>query len=191
GAIDEEYRVLYARDRTEATAWTWLGSSLNCAVCHDHKFDPFTQRDFYSMSAFFNNTTQAAMDGNVKNTAPVMFVPAAEDRSRFEAISGELAAAKNAVEARKGAARPDFDRWLAAANTTTVAASIPIDGLRLHAPLSEGQGREIQATVDGKAERFTATTDPGWEAGNVAAKAFQRKMGSAVAIPQAGDFEKD
>ena len=58
GIIDEEYKVLYTRDRTETTAYVWMGLTANCAVCHDHKFDPLSQREFYELSAFFNNTTQ-------------------------------------------------------------------------------------------------------------------------------------
>ena len=70
GVIGEEYLVLYTRDRTETTSRVWMGLTANCAVCHDHKFDPLPQKEFYSLSAFFNNTTQAAMDGNVKDTPP-------------------------------------------------------------------------------------------------------------------------
>src|ERR1041385_9143790 len=80
GMIAEEYLVLYARDRTETTSAVWLGSTMGCCVCHDHKFDPFTQRDFYSMSALFNNNTQAAGDGNVKDPPPVVPVPLAADQ---------------------------------------------------------------------------------------------------------------
>ncbi|NCX97378.1 MAG: DUF1549 domain-containing protein [Planctomycetia bacterium] len=75
GIIDEEYVVLYARDRTETTATVWMGLTVGCAVCHDHKFDPISMKDFYSLSAFFNNTTQAPRDGNVKGTPPILFVP--------------------------------------------------------------------------------------------------------------------
>src|SRR4030095_5542281 len=60
GVIDEEYLVLYTRDRTETTSQVWLGLTANCAVCHNHKFDPLSQREFYAMSAFFNNTTPEA-----------------------------------------------------------------------------------------------------------------------------------
>ena len=60
GAIDEEYAVLYTRDRVETTSKVWMGLTAGCAVCHDHKFDPLTQKEFYELAAFFNNTTQQA-----------------------------------------------------------------------------------------------------------------------------------
>ena len=87
GAIDEEYRVLYNRDRTETTSQVWLGLTTGCAVCHDHKFDPISQREFYELAAFFNNTTQAGMDGNIKDTPPIQFVPKPEDRARYDQLA--------------------------------------------------------------------------------------------------------
>ncbi len=113
GAIDEEYLVLYARDRTETTARIWLGLTANCAVCHDHKFDPLSQKEFYSLSAFFNNTTQAAMDGNIKDTPPTIFVPRAEDRDRWAKIQAELADANRLLGERRQTGRADLDKWLA------------------------------------------------------------------------------
>ena len=82
GLIPEEYLVLYTRDRTETASRVWLGLTANCAVCHDHKFDPISQKEFYEMSAFFNNTTQGAMDGNIKDTPPVILVPARDGSRR-------------------------------------------------------------------------------------------------------------
>jgi mono/diheme cytochrome c family protein len=105
GVIGEEYLVLYARDRTETTARVWLGLTAGCAVCHDHKFDPLSQKEFYQMSAFFNNTTQAAMDGNVKDTPPTVFVPAAADRKRWPALAAELAQARPVAAPGKTTAR--------------------------------------------------------------------------------------
>ena len=106
GAIADEYLVLYARDRTETTAQVWLGLTAGCAVCHDHKFDPITQREFYQLSAFFNNTTQAGMDGNVKDTPPTIVVPQPEDRPQWEALAKESTDLKQQSEARRKAARP-------------------------------------------------------------------------------------
>ena len=84
GSIPEEYQVLYTRDRTEAVSQVWLGLTAGCAVCHDHKFDPITQREFYELSAFFNNTTQPVMDGNIKDTPPTVLVP---ERRRQAALA--------------------------------------------------------------------------------------------------------
>ncbi len=83
--------VIYARDRTETTSQVWLGLTAGCAVCHDHKFDPLSQREFYSLSAFFNNTTEPAMDGNMKDTPPVIFVPQPADRKQWDALAAEIA----------------------------------------------------------------------------------------------------
>jgi len=191
GAIDEEYRVLYARDRTETTSQVWLGTTMGCSVCHDHKFDPITMRDFYSMSAFFNNLTEPAMDGNIKDTPPIVAVPLEQDRPRFEALKTEIPAARQLADARKAAARADFDKWLSSGATADVAKSIPSSGLRLSLPLSEGQGKVVNGTLDGKPVSYTAAADPAWSIGHVAPKAFQRKMNSGIEIPDAGDFDKD
>ncbi len=87
GSIPEEYQVLYTRDRTETVSQVWLGLTAGCAVCHDHKFDPISQREFYELSAFFNNTTQPVMDGNIKDTPPTVFVPSAADRTALAGCS--------------------------------------------------------------------------------------------------------
>lgn len=191
GAISEEYLVLYNRDRTETFGQTWLATTVGCGVCHDHKFDPLTQKEFYSLAAFFNNTTQNAMDGNIKDTPPVIAVPMEEDRPRFETIKTEIADVRKQVEERKNTARGDFDKWAGAANPTQAMGSIPSEGLRFHLPLNEGQGRDVKGTLDGQAFSASANVDPAWRGGNVADKAFQRKGGSVVSIPNAGDFEKD
>lgn len=191
GAIDEEFLVLYTRDRTETTAQVWLGATAGCAVCHDHKFDPLSQKEFYQLAAFFNNTTQPAMDGNVHNTPPVIPVPRKEERARFAAVQTEIAGAKQAVEARKAAAKPDFDRWFASADTAAVPASIPADGLQFHAPLSEGSGTQVTVSQNGKTVTLPISAEPAWVDGQTGEKAFQRKDGSVIETAEAGDIEKD
>lgn len=191
GAINEEYLVLYNRDRTETAAQVWLGATAGCAVCHDHKFDPLSQKEFYQLAAFFNNTTQPAMDGNVRNTPPVIPVPRKEDRARFAVLQGEVANAKKAVETRKAEAKPDFDRWLASADTTVVPKSVPTEGLQFHLPLAEGQGTQVTATYKGQPLPATAPAEPVWTDGQTAEKAFQRKGNSVLEFAEVGDFEKE
>ncbi|MCX6380633.1 MAG: DUF1549 domain-containing protein, partial [Armatimonadetes bacterium] len=191
GAISEEYLVLYARDRTETASQVWLGSTLGCAVCHDHKFDPFSTKDFYSLSAFFNNTTQNAMDGNIKDTPPIIQVPLMEDRPRLETLAGELSEARHKADTRKSSSRPDFEQWLGTASAQVIAASIPTTGLKFHASLNEGKGSAITAAFDGKPLNLTLEGKQTWDKGQVSEKAYRREPGNTLAAPQVGDFEKD
>ena len=137
GAINEEYLVLYARDRTETASQVFLGLTTGCAVCHDHKFDPISQKEFYELSAFFNNSTQAAMDGNISDTPPIVFVPAQDDRSRWETLLAELAGAKKSLDTRREAARPEFDKWLASGTAQTLSAEVPAADLKLRAKVDD------------------------------------------------------
>ncbi len=66
GSIDEEFLAEYAADRVETTATVWLGLTIGCARCHDHKFDSITQKDFYQLVAFFNNIEEKGVDGWVR-----------------------------------------------------------------------------------------------------------------------------
>jgi hypothetical protein len=191
GLIAEEYLVLYTRDRTETTSQVWLGMTAGCAVCHDHKFDPLSQKEFYSLAAFFNNTTQGAMDGNIANTPPIVFVPRPEDRARWEVLQKELAEARKQAEGRKQSARADFDKWLANVKSETIGQLIPSDGLRFHAPLSEGKDNAVQITVDGKPRSVTVAPGIKWEPGHVAASAAHLQPKATIEVADAGDFDKD
>jgi hypothetical protein len=191
GVIPEEYLVLYTRDRTETVASVWMGLTAGCAVCHDHKYDPLPAREFYAMSAFFNNTTQGAMDGNIRDTPPVITVPRAEDRPRWDALSKELADLRGRIAARKNESRQAFDKWSGSADVEQVVEQIPTVGLHLHALLSEGAGETVQVNVRGNTR--TLKLEPGnrWAEGRVAPKALTLKTGSNFAVKGAGDFEKD
>ena len=95
GAIPEEYQVEYVVDRLEATSATWMGLTMGCARCHDHKYDPIAQRDFYRFFAFFNNISEVGLDGRNGNAAPYLQLPSPEQKAREE----ELKAAIKAHEA--------------------------------------------------------------------------------------------
>ncbi len=90
GSINEEVQVRYAVDRTEAIGTVWLGLTVGCAVCHDHKFDPISQKEFYQLYAFYGSTADAAMDGNALLPPPVIKLPSAEHAAQFKAIDDEL-----------------------------------------------------------------------------------------------------
>ena len=75
GAIPEEYQNEYIVDRIEATSTTWMGITLGCARCHDHKYDPLRQKDFASFGAFFNSVKEKGLDGYKGNAVPFLQIP--------------------------------------------------------------------------------------------------------------------
>lgn len=188
GAIDEEYLVLYARDRTEATSAVWMGLTTGCAVCHDHKFDPISQKEFYQLSAYFNNTTQPAMDGNKKDTPPVIVVPTHADRSRWDELPPLKKSAKARVESRRQGALDDFTSWLAKATPESFLKDLPSDGLQFSAPLKEPVQPTITVFVNGYAK--TLPLGPAQE-GVISAHAFTTSKANVPVLPEVGDFEKD
>ncbi|GAC1448664.1 MAG: DUF1553 domain-containing protein [Isosphaeraceae bacterium] len=191
GAIDEEYLVLYTRDRTETASQVWLGLTTGCAVCHDHKFDPISQKEFYELAAFFNNTTQNAMDGNIKDTPPIIFVPRPEDRAEWDALTRDLNDTRQKLDARRQSARGEFTKQTQAPRPGIAAAAVPSEGLRLLAPLSEGIGTAVQLTTQGAWRQVDLGKTAAWQPGHISAQALEAKPGVRLDIPDAGDFEKD
>jgi hypothetical protein len=189
GTIPEEYYVLYARDRTETTSAVWMGLTTGCAVCHDHKFDPLSKKEFYELSAFFNNTTQNAMDGNVHDTPPILPVPLAEDLPRFTALETELPAAIAAVDTRKQEAKPAFDTWVRAATLESIQSGLPQDTPLVELPLKEGVGQQAIARFAGKQQDIELASTLSWQEGPEGPAATL--AGQAAAFPSAGNFEFD
>ena len=187
GIIDEEYLVLYTRDRTETTSQIWLGLTAGCGVCHSHKFDPLSQREFYEMAAFFNNTTQAARDGNIKDTPPIVTVPRVQDRSRWELLPKLISQVRGQLDARRAAALGEFDSFLSTASASSFESIVPHDDLHVHAPLDEGNGAVTRILVEEQLRPLELADSTDWrEEGNEIALQLQ---GAACDIPEAGDFE--
>jgi len=91
GSIDEEWRVENVADRTETTSTAFLGLTLACARCHDHKFDPLTQRDYYSFYAFFDQVDEKGVYNEVRgNVAPLLRVPTEEQTARLADLSTRI-----------------------------------------------------------------------------------------------------
>jgi hypothetical protein len=89
--------VLYAVDRVETTSTTWMGLTMGCAVCHDHKFDPLTQKEFYGLFAFFNGVQEQAMDGNALSPPPIIKLPTREVETELQQVTTELAGIRRKI----------------------------------------------------------------------------------------------
>jgi mono/diheme cytochrome c family protein len=192
GAINEEYLVLYTRDRTEAANQVFMGLTAGCAVCHDHKFDPLNQKEFYSMAAFFNNTTQNAMDGNIQNTPPVIPVPRDEDRPEWEKLSKDLVTARKKLAWRKAFASATFAEWRKNATPAKILEGRTDQSMPLYAWLDEGAGDQVRYVENGKPRSVPLPAGAEWKPGPTGGKALSLKPATGtVTIPTAGDYEAD
>ena len=102
GAQDKDYLARYATDRTRTTATVWLGSSLGCAQCHDHKFDPFTTKDFYRFAAFFADIKEKGVQSDAGNEGPFppyLLFPTDGEKNKLENLKADIAKVQAALEA--------------------------------------------------------------------------------------------
>ncbi len=108
GTDDEEFRIAAVKDRVDTTIQVWMGLTVGCAKCHTHKFDPITQREYYSLFAFFNNTE----DSDKNDERPRLRTPTPRDRARIEQLEVKI------KEIERPPAPGEFERALAGSENT-------------------------------------------------------------------------
>ena len=94
GVIPEEYAVEYVVDRVDTTSTVWLGLAVGCARCHDHKYDPLTQKEFYRLFAYFNNVPEKGKAIKYGNSPPYIQTPTREQKKKLDQLTA-IAEAKS------------------------------------------------------------------------------------------------
>lgn len=113
GIVEEEFQTEYVADRTNTFGDAFLGLSVGCARCHDHKFDPVSQKNYYELFSFFNNVKEAGqISWNDALPAPTLMLPTAEQEKILAYINGTIAAQEEKIKQLKNNAVPDFEKWL-------------------------------------------------------------------------------
>jgi len=136
GSIDEEFRVEYVVDRVDTTMATWQGLTAGCAQCHDHKFDPISQREFYGLFAFFNNVPEQGLI-RADDPPPVLAVPSPEQERERERLAAEVKAARESFEPLRTSLFPAMEAWERTASGSLPAAPEPAV---FHEPFEGGLG---------------------------------------------------
>lgn len=103
GSIAEEWVFRNALDRTTTMAETWMGLTAGCAVCHDHKFDPISAKEYYSLYAFFHSAADPPLDGNALLTGPTIKLASAEDERKLAEFDAKIAAIQKQVDEKSAA----------------------------------------------------------------------------------------
>ena len=159
GAIPEEQRNVILFDRVDTTATNWLGLTVACAQCHDHKFDPIKQRDYYSLMAFFNNVPESGTPsggGQYRIADPAVFAGSAEQMAKLKTLEADAAA--TAAEEKKQADAPEIATAFAAWEKAMAGdAAVEWIGLR---PLTATAGDGVVLTVQDDLSIFATGPRP-------------------------------
>ncbi|MFN0125446.1 MAG: PSD1 and planctomycete cytochrome C domain-containing protein [Verrucomicrobiales bacterium] len=151
GADANEYAAKYAVDRVNTTSTTWLGVTLQCAECHDHKYDPFTTREYYQLFAFFNQVPEKVLERTL-HVAPLMAAPTPEQEAKLGELTRQVAALEQQLKAlmpeAPAAAAEELNKQLAAANQARDEFPKSFPQLRVMADVPEPRPTHILVRGD-------------------------------------------
>jgi hypothetical protein len=185
GAIPEEYHTAYLVDRVNATTTVWLGLTVGCAQCHDHKYDAITQKDYYRFYAFFNNVPENGLDGAHGNAAPLLQLPTEEQDYFQSKLKADLTSNESdlkKLEDELPAAQAKWEEEALSAPTNEPA------GLLLRFTLDETlNGQDAQGSeVTGS---YQNTNTPTWTPGKVG-KGLKLDGSSFISAGSPVNFER-
>jgi hypothetical protein len=188
GTIVEELRVNNKRERTEAYGSVFLGLTVGCANCHDHKFDPTSQKDFFALTAYFNNIVENPSNGDGADWAPSVRVPKIANLIVYNEILAKKSEILRQVDARRRDAKSLIDTWLAAKPDLP---PVSVSGLKLRLRLDENQGAELKNSAPGATPKSVTTSGgaPQWGEETWFWPTFRMASTSRLEIPSAGDFD--
>jgi hypothetical protein len=187
GSVLEEMRQEYIADRVHTFGTAFLGMTFECARCHDHKFDPIPQRDYYSVAAFFGNIDESGMYAHYTDAVPtpaaMLYQPG--EAERHAALRKQIRQAEEALSQAHAAALPAYQAWL---ESKEARAEMPRPVL--HLPLDEAtDGTSPDAARDRPAVLVGAPALPEFVEGH-AGRALRFDGDNALDAPGAGDFAR-
>jgi len=189
GSIKEEVYMRNVVDRVVTTGTVFLGLTFECTRCHDHKFDPLTQRDFYSMFAFFNSLDGPVMDGNVKDPKPTVHAPSIEQAQQLDKLHQKMDQLSTQANEYRKEAKLDFQEWYQRMRQQqnlqgTLDFQPPTAGLLGHYSLELLEENKVTNAVDSSA----ADSSNGGEArGNV--KVVSGRYGNGIELGEGGHVD--
>jgi hypothetical protein len=134
GRIAEESRIDYVVDRVDTTATVWLGLTLGCSRCHSHKYDPFTQKDYYRLFAYFNSIAESGAVDRGGNASPVLSLATPEQTKRQQTLQTEVRSLEEQEKKADAKLKPEVQKKLkakrdelAAVNRTIVSVMVMED----------------------------------------------------------------
>jgi hypothetical protein len=189
GTIPEELRVNIARERTEAYGAAFMGLTVGCAVCHDHKYDPTTQKDFYSLSAFFNNLAEKPFNDDRPVWTPVARIPKPQNESEYNRVWAERSDLSQKLRSLHLEQRTLIEQWLASRKSPP--QSVSAEKLVLRLRLDEGGGDVLHNSAPhAQVASFpVGKSKPQWGETTWLWPDFRMEISSHIILGQTGDYE--
>ena len=161
GIVPAEYAVEYVVDRVDTTSTVFMGLTVGCARCHNHKYDPITQREYYQLFAYFNNIPEYGRVSNFGNAPPWIFAPDRSQQRSLRVLDDEIRTNKRQLTAMLDRSRPFQMRWertlsSTASTTSTGAHWFPDDDLVVRLALDENAALEVKQSRSGNSAASVA-----------------------------------
>lgn len=179
GSTPEEFRVEYVADRTQTFATAFLGLTMECCRCHDHKYDPVSQQEYYQLTAFFDNIDEAGLYSYHTQATPTPTLLLLDDagRNRLQTIDRKLAEAERTLATTAAAAESDFRQWLVSGRSADEKDLLPNRVLHLDFEAAPGGGNQRVDGKVGRAIRFSGDDPAGTDVGR-----FNRNQPFTIAL---------
>lgn len=185
GVVEEEFRVAYVTDRVNTMGTAFLGLTFECSRCHDHKYDPLTQKDFYSLFSFFQNIDESGQTSYFTAAMPVPTLLLSDDVTdgRLKELEQKIVQQRQAVDQQKAAEQPAFQTWLASRQQTPPALS-PVAAFHF----DKLEANKVENAVDA-AKAGNAVEGPALVDGKVG-KALALNGENGITFPGIGHFTR-
>ncbi len=189
GTIPEELRVNIARERAEAYGAAFMGLTVGCAVCHDHKYDPTTQKDFYQLTAFFNNIKEEPFNLDEPNWAPVVRIPKPDKLNAYNQVLAKRSQLISELRQKQLQGHDLVGNWLQSKENAPAAVSS--DELQVRLRLDEGGGDLLHNSAPhaDPATFAIGKTKPQWGETTWLWPDFRMDTSTRITLGQSGDVE--
>jgi len=186
GSVPEEFRIEYVSDRVHTYATAFLGLTMECARCHDHKYDPLTMREYYGLSAFFDNIDEAGLYSYFTPSVPTptLWLPDEKQEKELAAAESAIATEEKALARIANEATEDFAAWLKQAKPSDLLPPDP----DLSYSFDEREGDAYAASEEGAEPATTTARNTATE--GIRGKALRLTGDDALKIPD-GNFTRD